>query len=186
MKEGSDTKSSIARQPSGQGTSATPFPALAKRSSISKSANSDALADVPSIAQRLIAGELQADESSDSAGRAAFRVCEKLRQPLSSLIGAVGFRSLLSRALTLGRGEVPWLRGVELGNDGALGFSIEMKAQLDSKEAAGGGEALIAQLLGLLITFIGEALTLRLVYNTWPSATTHELGSKKNSHEKSI
>jgi hypothetical protein len=49
-----------------------------------------------------------------------------------------------------------------------------MQSQLDGNEAVQGGTALIAQLLGLLVTFIGEALTLRLVQNVWPNAAIAE------------
>ena len=173
MKEDSEIKSGIARSPAGRGASASPFPASSASAAISKLSNSDVYARVPSIVRRLIAVELYSRDSSNTDGRVAFRVCEKLRMPLSGVIGVVGFRSLFLRALTLAKKEVPWLDGVEIGTDGVLGFSIEMQAQLDGEEAARAGTALIVQLLGLLITFIGEALTLRLVYNVWPKAATH-------------
>lgn len=31
------------------------------------------------------------------------------------------------------------------------------------------GKVLVAQLLGLLFTFVGETLTLRLIHDIWPS-----------------
>lgn len=136
----------------------------------SSSGKSEAPDVVTMIARRLIAGELRQRDSSDSLGPAAFRVCEKLRQPLSKLIGMDGFRSLLTRALTLAQGEVPWLDGAEVGADGAIKLSGEMQAQLDADDAASGGTALLAQLHGLLITFIGAALTLRLVHNVQEAA----------------
>ena len=163
MEEHFEVKLRIARRPGGQGTPAS-------SSSTSQSGDLEALASLSAIAQRLIAEELLTATTVDTTGRAAFRVCEKLRQPLSSLIGMAGFRSLFSRALTLAKGEVPWLGGLQIGADGTFGFSTEMNVQLDGEEAARGGTALIAQLLGLLVIFIGEALTLRLVHNVWPKA----------------
>jgi hypothetical protein len=122
------------------------------------------------VVLRLIAEEFRARDPADSRGRAAFRACEKLRGPLSTLVGIVGFRSLLSRALTLAKAKVPWLGGVQINPEGPLEFPAAVEAQLQMDEAAEGGAALIAELLGLLVTFIGEDLTLRFVQGVWPKA----------------
>jgi hypothetical protein len=50
----------------------------------------------------------------------AFRVCEKLRRPLTTLAGAIGFQSLILRALTLAKREAPSLSAVEVTADGSL------------------------------------------------------------------
>jgi hypothetical protein len=127
------------------------------------------------IALQLIFQEFRAGDSSDSEGRAAFRVCEKLRGPLSRLTGVAGFRSLLSRALSLAKAKVPWLGKLQVRLDGSFEFTAETEAFLGKKEAADGGLALIAQVLELLGTFIGEALTLRLVKDIWPKAALKNL-----------
>ena len=187
MKEDSNTDPKIARPRSAQGPEGGGGGEASLHASSAsgfQSMSAIASADITSIARRLIAAEQRANDSSDTAGHAAFRVCEKLRQPLSSLIGVVGFRSLFSRALTLAREDVPWLAGVEVGADGGVRVSSEMQVQLDGDEAARGGTALIAQLHGLLITFIGAALTLRFVHNVWPEAAVLKPDSLKNSHEK--
>lgn len=183
MKRDSETKSKIEPRPSSQETPAILAPAPFA-TAISKSRDSEVFTGAAAIAKRVMAEELRLGGSSASAGRAAFRVCEKLRPPLCSLIGVLGFRSLSSRALTLAKAEIPWLGGVEIGADGVVGLSVELQAQLDGGEAARGGIALIVQLLGLLATFIGEALTLRLVQNIWPETATPESEQKENSHEK--
>ena len=100
-------------------------------------------------------------------------VVEKLRGPLVTLSGTAGFRALLSRALTLANGEVRWFRAVQVKADGSLAAPAET-AQLDKAEIARAEVALVAQLLGLLVTFIGEALTLRLVQDAWPGAPIHD------------
>jgi hypothetical protein len=41
-----------------------------------------------------------------------------------------------------------------------------------------GGTLLVAQLLGLLVTFIGQALTLRLVRDLWPDAPFEDMNSE--------
>jgi len=105
----------------------------------------------------------------------AFRVCEKLRQPLSRLAGVAGFRSLLSRALALANDEVRWMKAIHVRADGSLEGLDEAQAQLSETEIADGEIVLIAQLIGLLATFIGEELTLRLVHESWPDAAFDDM-----------
>jgi hypothetical protein len=122
------------------------------------------------LAQRLLTYEAVADENSEAAESAAFRVCAKLRRPLITLAGVAGFRSLLSRALTLARAEAPSLSAVQVGADGSLKGQDEFASQTNKEQARDGGAILIAHLIGLLLTFIGEGLTLRLVQDEWPEA----------------
>jgi hypothetical protein len=122
------------------------------------------------LAQRLLAYEAVAGENSEPAESAAFRVCAKLRQPLITFAGVAGFRSLLSRALTLARAEAPSLSAVQIAADGSLKGLDELEPQIGKEQAMDGGAILVAQLIGLLLTFIGEGLTLRLVQDVWPEA----------------
>lgn len=121
------------------------------------------------LARSLIDTERRKSDSSDTNARAAFRVCEKLRESLSPLTGAVGFRTLLIRALTLAKVEVPWLAELKVGPGGALLIPEALAKDAEGSVAAKGGEALVTQVLELLATFIGEALTRRLVQQIWPS-----------------
>jgi hypothetical protein len=123
-----------------------------------------------SLSQRLIAEERRNGDSADTELRAAFRVCEKLRRPLSTLAGVGGYRSLLSRALVLSRAKAPMLGALKIEPDGSFQFSAELERQMDTPAADRAGDALTAELLTLLTTFIGEALTLRLVHEVWPRA----------------
>jgi hypothetical protein len=120
------------------------------------------------LAQRLLTYEAVAGKNSEPAESAAFRVCAKLRRPLITLAGVAGFRSLLSRALTLARAEAPSLSAVQVAADGSLEGQDEFASQSNQEQARDGGVILIAQLIGLLLTFIGEGLTLRLVQDVWP------------------
>ena len=101
------------------------------------------------------------------------RVCEKLRGSLSTLAGVAGYRALISRALALAKTEVPSLGRLRVREDGSL--EAPDPAGRDMDESQGGGTALVAQLLGLLVTFIGEALTLRLVRDVWPDAPVENI-----------
>jgi hypothetical protein len=116
---------------------------------------------------------------------ATLRVCEKLRQPLSTLTGAAGYRSLISRALTLAKKEAPSLEKVQVKKDGSLEWTAAVKPQQGMDEAVKGGAVLVAQLLGLLVTFIGQALTVRLVRDLWPDAPFKGINPKtENSYER--
>lgn len=112
------------------------------------------------------------------------RVCEKLRRPLSTLAGVAGFRSLLTRAWVLAKGDAPWLAGLQIKPDGSFLLSPEMEATLASDEATQGTTALVDQLLQLLIIFIGEALTLRLMQDVWPKVALQEANPEDTPYEK--
>jgi len=131
------------------------------------------------LARRLLTYEAAAGKNSEPTESAAFRVCEKLRQPLCSLAGVAGFRSLLSRALALARAESPILRTVQIGADGSLKGLDELGPPKDKDISKEGGAILIAQLLGLLLTFIGEGITLRLVQDVWPESDFDDRDSRK-------
>jgi len=115
------------------------------------------------LAQRLIAYEGAASNSSAPMELVAYRVCETLRQPVCALTGVDGFRALLSRALALARAEAPILSALQVAADGTLQGLDELGQQIDRDQVRDGGAILIAQLIGLLLTFIGEAMTSRLV-----------------------
>jgi hypothetical protein len=115
------------------------------------------------LALRLLAYENAAGKTSEPTEFAAFGVCEKLRQPLIALAGVAGLRSLLSRALTLAKAEAPSLSAVQVAPDGSLQGLDELRPQTDRDQAREAGVILIAQLIGLLLFFIGEGMTLRLV-----------------------
>jgi hypothetical protein len=122
------------------------------------------------LAQRLLNCEAVAGKNSETTESAAFRVCAKLREPLITLAGVAGFRSLLSRALALARAEAPSLSAVQVAADGSLQGLDELEPQIAKDQAREGGAVLIAQLIGLLLTFVGEGLTLRMVQDVWPEA----------------
>lgn len=115
------------------------------------------------LARRLLASEAAADKTSLSKESAVLRVYEKLRRNLCALAGVAGFRSLASRALTLAQADAPSLSAMQVTADGSLQGLGEPESQSEKHQADEGGVILLAQLLGLLITFIGESLTLRLV-----------------------
>jgi hypothetical protein len=116
------------------------------------------------IAQQLVAHEGRAGNPAEPNAPAAFRVSEKLRRPLSTLVGATGFRALLARALALTKAQVPGLDALQIKPDGSLDGLGEVGVDQQSEA----GAVVIAQLLALLDVFIGNALTQRLVADIWP------------------
>jgi hypothetical protein len=129
------------------------------------------MTDTPSASMRGLARRLLVVEaaSRSAAGphiHEVVRVCEKLQIFTTRFAGSDGFASLLRRALALARAENPSLRTVKLKPGGSL----------DGCEALGidgpeGAVAIIAHLLGLLETFVGEPFTIRLVRQAWPDAS---------------
>ena len=122
------------------------------------------------LAQRLLAAEAASESAADGHVDEAVRVCEKLRISLTRFAGADGFTSLLRRALALARADFPAVETVKLKPDGSLeGFEmLAVGAPNGRPEAAA---AITTHLLGLLVTFIGEPQTLRLVREAWPEAS---------------
>ena len=102
----------------------------------------------------------------------ATQVVDELRLRLVKLAGIDGFRSLLARALVMARKEAPSLCDVQVRDDGTLqGFGVEHLHQANAETGAEAGAILVAHLLDLLITFIGEPLTLQLVRDAWIDAS---------------
>ena len=124
------------------------------------------------LARRLLAYEEVGTTPFIVDTHAVRSVCDKLRRPLTTLAGAAGFRSLLTRALTLAKQESPVLGALEVKPDGSL--------QGLNGEAAQSGVVLIAHLIGLMITFIGESLTLRLLHDAWLDLPDSEVKFERN------
>jgi hypothetical protein len=139
--------------------------------------------DRPSSSTRDLARRLLAASQTASGAHVheAVAVIEKLRTSLTRFAGVDGFASLLRRALVLAGAEVPSLQCVKIGADGRLeGFE-----QLVPDTGAAAGEAAVAitaQLLGLLVTFIGEPLTLRLVREAWSGTALNQEHSRIESN----
>jgi len=124
------------------------------------------------LARLLLANEAAQVKPYDATAQAAacVRVCDKLRRPLSVLAGVDGYKALIGRALALARVEVPSLGLLQVREDGTLEAQEPVEPQLDTDETNNGDVELVARLLGLLVTFIGEGLTMQLVRDVWPDA----------------
>jgi hypothetical protein len=115
-----------------------------------------------------MAHEASRNESSRT-GDPLFPVLETLRPALATLMGKTGFRGLLSRSIAAASEEVRWLRAVHVKSDGSLTGLRELHAQLAPAVFFEGRTVMLAQLLGSLVAFIGEELTMRLLREAWPN-----------------
>jgi len=113
------------------------------------------------LARSLVASEADASTTSLQTQPATVRVYEKLRRQLGTSVGVDGFQALASRALALAKSESPRLSAVQVMTDGSLRGLEAVESQPDRDGEA--GIIVIAQLLGLFLTFLGEATTLRLI-----------------------
>lgn len=133
-------------------------------------------AEMQELARRLVDFETARDDALAVRAGVAMRVIEELRLRLIRLVGIHGFHTLLSRALALARTEVPVLETVRINADGFLEGRDETEPGREATVGATategqGGTVLVAHLLELLVTFIGESLTLHLVRDAWPEAS---------------
>ena len=104
----------------------------------------------------------------------AVEVIARLRMSLVSFAGADGFTALLRRAVVLASADIPELKRVTVGADGQL---TGLEGLADAGPGTLASDAAIeitTQLLGLLMTFIGEPLTLTLLRGAWPDASLDE------------
>jgi len=134
---------------------------------------------IQDLARRILAVEAARAKAADTPVDEAVRACAKLQVPLSRFTGTAGFLSLLSRALVLAKAEVPSLKVVKVLPDGSLAGFDEIEPHDDAGEFEKGRVVLVARLLGLLATFIGESLTLRLARDAWPDASIESTDFKE-------
>ena len=135
------------------------------------------------FASRIVAFDKKENESSENKMPGGCLASEKLRPHLATLMGSIGFNALLTRSLTLAKADVSWLSAVHVRADGTFEGFEGLERRVDPVEFFEGCVILLAHLLGLLIAFIGEDLTFRLVREGWPTLRPRELdfarGEKK-------
>ena len=124
------------------------------------------------LALRALAERKEATAGAGAVAAAAKRAYEDLTRVSAPLIGDVGINALTGRTLYLAQRQYPWLvhtREPEEWNGPfeQIVFCLERQDPAVATEAAG---AVLTTLAGLLVTFIGEALTVYLLRKAWPDA----------------
>jgi len=122
------------------------------------------------LARWLLTTEVVGAEGPLAAPAAAERVFEKLSKRLAQLITLVGSDALLARAVHLSRAEFPFLDGAQTTPSAdELTLRLRESAEgVESSQAAEAFEAVLAILIALLISFVGEDLSLRVLREVWP------------------
>ncbi len=139
--------------------------------------------DMRGLAQRLLAHEAAILNCSEHTASVVIRVTEKLRASLTRLAGAAGFRTLLTRALTLAKmraADTPGINVLQVISNGSL---EGLDALPNDGETAEVGLLLIAQLLELLGVFVGEHLVLRLLSDVWPDFSFVDAGVQQEAEK---
>ena len=115
------------------------------------------------LARSLVTRERNTNTASLETEPASVRVYERLRRQLGASIGVDGFQSVASRALAQAKSESPQLSDVQVMTNGDVHGLDEVEFQARPEEEGEVGIILIAELLGLFLTFLGETTTLRLI-----------------------
>jgi hypothetical protein len=104
-----------------------------------------------------------------ATARAAY---DDLAGVLRPLIGQLGLDAVTTRALHLAQREYPPLPAEDTDQDGAFAQVSVWLTQQDAGSVMDAAAAILSTLGGLLITFIGEPLTMRLLRKGWPDGFT--------------
>jgi hypothetical protein len=106
---------------------------------------------------------------------------ERLRIHLSRPIGAAGYRALLIRSIALSTSKSGWLEAIQIEKDGTLAGFTEAAASQSLSSVIEGSVEMVTCLIGLLETFVGRELSLRLIGDVWP-IPVKEMGTKEDSN----
>jgi hypothetical protein len=119
-------------------------------------------------ARRLLSIEGDSGTSSDACAIAAGRVYDKLAAQLVPLLGAAGVEALFARSAKLAGAERPCIAALADGVDA----STRLRACLQALAPAAASEVaalLFGTLLELIVTFIGDRLTVQALRGAWPA-----------------
>jgi hypothetical protein len=133
-------------------------------------AGDDATTSRDTLAQWLLTTEMSADDASSGESAAVGRVFDKLSQRLALLITPIGAEALLARAVHLSRKQFAFLDDIQaLPKEASLIHRLrEAAASVEPRQAHEGVVLVLATLIGLLESFIGQDLTWRLLGDVWP------------------
>jgi hypothetical protein len=111
------------------------------------------------VARRLWDGAAGDSKTPEEIAAAADRMCAQLYAGLGLWVGAMGYRTLLDRALALLRPEHPVLSSLAC-------FGGDQRVSSTAAEVSAGMVAVVATLIESLGRIIGEEMAVRLVEQT--------------------
>lgn len=129
------------------------------------------LAVLRRLALRVLAEHSGSDGGGEGLAAAGRRAYNDLARVSTPLIGQVGVDALMRRALHLAGREHTWLVDSPRGDRGEP--FADVLIGLEHQElavATEGAAAVFATFAGLLVTFIGESVTMHLLRQAWPGA----------------
>ena len=127
-------------------------------------------AELRQLAERVLTSTHGSQKDPALVAAAARRAYLDLVHVLTPIIGQTGTNALTARAVHLAGREHPYLnaaRSPEPTDDVFERVAVLLR-QHDPAVAVATGAAVLAALAGLLVTFIGESLTMRLLRQAWP------------------
>ena len=124
------------------------------------------------LALKALAQRAGSASGAGALAAAAQRAYDDLALVSAPLIGQVGVDALTGRTLYLAQRKYPWLVHIRepdhwTGPFAQIVFCLERQDPALATEAAG---AVLTTFIGLLVAFIGEPLTTRLLRKAWPDA----------------
>lgn len=124
------------------------------------------------LALKVLAHRQGAGPAAEAFAAAARQAYDDLAREAAPLIGQVGIDAVTDRAIHVAQRKYSWLAdahapGQVEGPFSGVVAALERQAPPIATEAAA---AVFATLAGLLITFIGEPLTMSLLRKAWPEA----------------
>lgn len=111
--------------------------------------------------------ELGAKPEPEARIALAERALRRLAPGVTTLVTSTGYRTLLARALRLAQAEFPILGALRIPTSGEYlkGRPVPRSGATDDSLVA-----LIATLIALLATFIGDDLTDNIIRDVWPDS----------------
>jgi hypothetical protein len=136
-----------------------------------------------STAERLILDAAKGRKDAAEIAGAAEHVFQSLHDHLATLIGAIGFRTLLARSIKLARPGARALERIEVQHEGTLAGLAEALSRETPEEALAAPAMLLARFLDLLAAFVGDDLALHLVDEATRARPAREGGNDDGSSE---
>jgi hypothetical protein len=120
--------------------------------------------------RRMLARDAGAGANASAIAVAARRLCERVAEQLTPVIGDAGVAAICVRSLHLTQRNIPGLAPVRAAAQGDAPFALMQRflEQLEPAAAIDAAADLLATVSELLASFIGEGLTTRLLREAWP------------------
>ena len=122
-------------------------------------------------ARAIVSSAIGGQSAPDQIVGAIQDVFERLDAATSEIIGALGFRAVMGRAVQLSHCPFRWLEDSQA--DDAAPDALD-PAQIIARDGAAvvvdAAVGLLANIMALLCNFVGDNLTLRLLRKAWPNS----------------